>query len=330
MSSTTNSDTKSMSGRKRKLAKTQQEEERTLAQSLDNVFASEHGINLQYITDQLSGPQGFLVDTVVALLRQGVLEKAYNAAAQRDSVLDDDCIRYRNLKGSHIVQMILVWEPSLQRPEDDLKNVCRSTLLKWVLFALGVKESFMLPTPYPSLREVSGLAQYTKLRYEDLGCRPKPLVAQGVQEINADLIHGYFTMDMQNSKVVCHVLSDAQGHAKSFDFDYEGESDWKILKGMSLDAVLVSEATGDTVRLAGRVKKSLGDTLPPETMEWAIAEARIPAAVSSPPAGGEVVDGFSGSSAAPRAQGASGAPPSGSGRAAKAKAKAKAQAKAVA
>lgn len=290
--------------KRRRMTRTAQKEERQILSGLNNLFEEDEDQELKYIVDELNGDKRRHVPRIAAMLRKGILDKLDAKDLEADE-LAEKVTKFKQLKASEVVGMIKHFEPSAS--EADLKALPRNILLKRLCFSLHLKESADLPNNFPTLRCWGPLLDYTRLAYLALGRRLKAIC--DVQQIEADTVKGFFTIDMANGRIIANTVTNQDGGANcSFAFDLPGATDWVVDKAFSKDAVIKSESLGSTTKLASRLLKATGQAIPDEDGDWELTQP-LPESVVGSRAATET-----GGQAAPAA---ALAPPPGDGRAGK-------------
>ena len=254
-------------------------EERILTESLANCL-DDTDLDRQFIQSELlDGPQSRHIPKVARLLRKGVLDKVdcNGQVIRQDEQLDPRCTKFRNLKSDNCRSMLQAWEPTLA--DKNLDEVCRPKLMRWVCFALGVREGTDIPSDFPTLRTVLIFCDYTQVRYVEMGERLKAL--RDVENLAEADVPGLFDLLKDEGKIQCNVLKDNQGEPITFDYSFDGADDWVVLNNFTGNAKIHSEQMSQTTELATRMLRTTGHRLPEETHDWNIDLGRLPASVIS-------------------------------------------------
>lgn len=104
----------SESAKKRRTVRTVVKEERMLRQTLGSVMDEDEEDQVNFVTSELSGPKRHLARIVGKLLRKGTLELMNNKQSTEVEELEDSVERWRNMRLSHLQQMVVSFEPELE------------------------------------------------------------------------------------------------------------------------------------------------------------------------------------------------------------------------
>lgn len=291
--------------KRRRLSRTVEKETRAICAGIENMLEDEHSDELKYIIEQLHGPQERHVKKVATMLRKGILDKT--ATADDTDELNEKVTKYRNFRTDQLIELLVHMEPDLSSKVAKLRELGRSTLLKWVCFALHVKENTDLPSLYPTLRNWKVLKDFLKIVYHVLQDRLQALTTVDPEELKEDTISGHWSIDLDKNEIVAHTILQGEDGPIRFAYDFAGATDWIIDRVFSKDAKLISSELDSTISINGRCLKKTGRQLADEDGEW----------TNLPPLPAHIIgDGASSSPASASARAAAPvAPPAGSGRA---------------
>lgn len=249
--------------KRKRLSRTIEKEERQVLSGLSNMFDDETEVDLKYVISELEGPKKHHIGRVARLLRKGLLDKLDGLDDEAENV-PDKVVKFKHLRQQDLVSFVSAFEP--RADTTTLESLSRATLLRWVCFALHVKESTDLPSEFPTLRQWTPLKEYLKIAYNTLGRRLQAIV--GATTLREDTIAGFFSIDMRSNRVYANTATDEAGATLFIDVDLNGATDWTIEKPFSRDAVLKSATLDCFTKLAGRLQKTKGTAIPPEGAGW--------------------------------------------------------------
>ena len=254
------------SGTKKRKA-TIQKEERNLLDSLETLLVDDFmEQDYAYLMESLHPQRGESkqhVRKIASMLKKGTFDRldARNVESTENEKLPDEMIKYRQLTKPLLIKMVVAWEPNL---DNKLDNVPRHALLKWVTFALNVKEGHDLPHTEEH-RIIVNFLLYTTARYQVLFSRLQ--VLRTLNEVSADSLKGYFALDVENAKI--KFLINMPGRMNvTFDYDFADEDDWTLEKPFTLDCYVHSVHAGETKYLRAKLKAACNIELPNPSDEW--------------------------------------------------------------
>lgn len=270
------------SAAKRKRQSTVDKEERQFIQHL-NAELDDTAHDLEYIISELKHDSYRHIPRVAKMLRKGMFDKLEH----EESVVSNDAFdvkveRFRNLRASHLITMLTTWEPGLVAKNEELQRVGRPKLLQWVLFGLGVKEHHPLPQEYPTLRWVHPFAEYSKLRYDQLGQRLQGLTTV-TEQLDWYTLPGHFSLNIEAGLIRCNTVRGNDGEILNITYDFGEYDDWRIVKPYNYDTELASDAASTRIFLCPRFEKTSRFAIPKETIDWDFPGMTMPQSVIGAP-----------------------------------------------
>lgn len=273
---------------------------------LGNLDDLRRKVDLEYISEQLAGESGDLVDIISTMMRGGTLRAALERHKNKDGLfgkrLPPSMQTFRGVSATFWRSAFAKFENQFTSEYFDTNHIPDVEIKEMAMFALNVKASSKLPGEYAILRHEGPLVEYLHARYKEQGSRLKAF------EMNKPMSWGNFTIEDD------HVLfrygpPEAKVQVKALT--RKDATDWLLMNNHKLEASLDSKAEQVSINVKALFQDQgidLGEE-PPDTLELpdnlvprivaATRKIEIPQDTTDTAQEGSAVSSASGAAAAP-------------------------------